>query len=96
VLVLPSLWWETTGLVLLEALAEGKVVIASRTGGIPEVVGANGRLVAPGDVAALREALDDVTSGRVLPGGAPAPPIPTAEEGAMQLVALYESLRPTR
>jgi glycosyltransferase involved in cell wall biosynthesis len=96
VLVLPSLWWETTGLVLLEALAEGRVVIASRTGGIPEVVGANGRLVSPGDVAALREALEDVTSGRSLAGAGPAPAIPTADEGAAALVALYASLRPVR
>ena len=92
----PRIFASLDVLVLLEALAEGKLVIASRTGGIPEVVGANGRLVAPGDVAALREALDDVTSGRSLAGGGPAPSIPTAEEGAIQLVALYESLRPTR
>jgi glycosyltransferase involved in cell wall biosynthesis len=96
VLVLPSLWWETTGLVLLEAMAEGKAVVASRIGGIPEVVGGTGRLVTPGDVAALREALDAVTSGRSRAEAEPTPSIPTAEEGAAQLLALYASLRTAR
>ena len=45
--------------VLLEAMAAGRAVIASRVAGIPDVVtdGVDGVLVAPGDVAALAEAL---------------------------------------
>jgi glycosyltransferase involved in cell wall biosynthesis len=45
--------------VLLEAMAAGRAVIASRVAGIPDVVedGRHGVLVAPGDVAALAEAL---------------------------------------
>jgi glycosyltransferase involved in cell wall biosynthesis len=44
---------------LLEALAAGRAVVASRVAGIPDVVedGANGLLVAPKDAAALAEAL---------------------------------------
>jgi glycosyltransferase involved in cell wall biosynthesis len=46
-------------LAVLEALREGIPVIASRTGGIPEVIrdGANGLLFPPGDDRALAQAL---------------------------------------
>jgi glycosyltransferase involved in cell wall biosynthesis len=51
---------EALGITVLEALDRGIPVIASRTGGIPEIVrdGVNGLLVAPGDVLALRHALE--------------------------------------
>jgi glycosyltransferase involved in cell wall biosynthesis len=54
VLLVPSLCWETVGLVMLEGFASGLPVIASRTGGIPEFVEADrGILVEPGNAAAL-------------------------------------------
>ncbi len=89
-LVLPSLWWENSPLTVLEALAAGIPVIASRTGGVAEVIpeGA-GALVPPGDVAALRAAVLDVLEGRVLDGPLDALTIKTAHEGAVELAALY-------
>jgi glycogen synthase len=58
VFVCPSIY-EPFGLINLEAMACGTPVVASRVGGIPEVVveGETGRLVEPGDVAALGQAL---------------------------------------
>jgi len=55
ILVVASLASETTSLVLQEAMACGKTVVASRTGGIPELVkhGVNGFLYTPGDVDGL-------------------------------------------
>jgi starch synthase len=53
---------ELLGLVALEAMASGTPVIASRIGGLPEIVedGVTGYLVRPGDVASLRERIADV------------------------------------
>jgi glycosyltransferase involved in cell wall biosynthesis len=56
--VLPS-EYEAFGLVLLESLAQGTPVVASRVGGIPEVVedGRSGLLVPPRNASALAEAI---------------------------------------
>ena len=58
--VVPSEWNETFGLVILEANALGKPVVASRIGGMPEVVrhGETGMLFEAGNVAELRLALE--------------------------------------
>ena len=45
VLLVPSQWQEAFGRVVVEAQASGIPVIASRTGGLPEAVGAGGILV---------------------------------------------------
>jgi glycogen(starch) synthase len=60
-LVLPSLY-EELGTVLVEAQQVGLPVVASRVGGIPEVIqhGVNGLLVAPGDAAELARAIDTI------------------------------------
>ncbi|MCL6613757.1 MAG: glycogen synthase, partial [Firmicutes bacterium] len=58
VFVCPSRY-EPFGLINLEAMACGRPVVASRTGGIPEVVldGVTGLLVPPGDPVALARAV---------------------------------------
>jgi len=65
--VCPSIY-EPFGLINLEAMACGTAVVASRVGGIPEVVvdGETGLLVAPGDVPALAQALRRVLTDREL------------------------------
>ncbi|HUG19006.1 MAG TPA: glycosyltransferase family 4 protein [Planctomycetaceae bacterium] len=52
---------EAFGLVVAEAMAVGLPVVATRAGGIPEIVldGETGRLVPVGDVSALAHALDE-------------------------------------
>ncbi len=59
VLVVPSIWPETSPIVIREALAAGVPVVASRIGGIPELVddGVNGLLFEPNDVADLARVL---------------------------------------
>jgi glycosyltransferase involved in cell wall biosynthesis len=59
VFVLPSMFQETFGLVLLEAFSAGLPVIAFRSGGIPELVedGKNGMIVAQGDGEALYQCM---------------------------------------
>jgi glycosyltransferase involved in cell wall biosynthesis len=57
--VVPSVWEEAFGLAVLEPMARGVPVIASRAGGIPEVVedGETGLLVPPGDEDAIARAM---------------------------------------
>lgn len=94
VLVVPSLWWENSPLTILEALARGTPVIASGTGGVPEIVadGTTGLVVPPGDVEALRRALLDVTAGRRLGEALPALRLRTVEEGARDLIGHCERI----
>jgi 2-deoxystreptamine N-acetyl-D-glucosaminyltransferase/2-deoxystreptamine glucosyltransferase len=63
VLALPSVY-EEMGSVLVEAMASGLPVVASRVGGIPDVVedGETGLLVPPGDADALAAALDELVA----------------------------------
>ena len=63
IVVVPSLS-EGFGLVALEAMAAGRPCVASRTGGLPEIVADDdsGILVPPGDVNALTAALDRLVS----------------------------------
>ncbi|MFI5413486.1 MAG: glycosyltransferase family 4 protein, partial [Candidatus Lutacidiplasmatales archaeon] len=65
--VLPSLF-EPYGIVLMEAMAAGLPIVASRVGGIPEVVaeGENALLCAPNDPAALADALERLVRDRAL------------------------------
>jgi glycosyltransferase involved in cell wall biosynthesis len=61
-LAAPSVWLEPFGIVVVEALAAGRPVVASAIGGIPEIVRdrQEGLLVPPADAASLTGALDRV------------------------------------
>jgi glycosyltransferase involved in cell wall biosynthesis len=83
---------ETYGMAVAEALAHGLPVIATTTGAIPQLVGHDaGILVAPGDEAALAEALDrvigDVELRAQLAEGASraAERLPTWEQAAQRM-----------
>ncbi|MHB1435268.1 MAG: glycosyltransferase family 4 protein [Thermoplasmata archaeon] len=67
VLVVPSRF-EPFGLVLLEGMARGLPIIASRVGGMPELVGESGAAfwVPPGDPGALAEAIERVADDPAL------------------------------
>jgi glycosyltransferase involved in cell wall biosynthesis len=62
VVVVPSEWFENAPMVILEAFAYGKPVIAARIGGIPEMIdeGQTGRLFMPGHALELRYALGNL------------------------------------
>jgi len=64
--VLPSLFGEGLPMVVLEAMAEGVPVVATRVAGIPEAIrdGLDGVLAAPGDPDDLARAIADVLEGR--------------------------------
>ncbi len=61
-LVLPSICDENCPLSVLESFAAGRPVLASRCGGIPELVeeGVTGRLVEPGSAEAIARGLKDL------------------------------------
>lgn len=63
-LVVPSVWYETFGLVVAEAFAKGTPVIASRLGALPELVDdtVNGLLVTPGDITGLARAIETMAA----------------------------------
>jgi glycosyltransferase involved in cell wall biosynthesis len=60
IMVIPSMWAEPFGMVALEGLAAGCVVVASSAGGLPEAIGPCGILFPNGDASALAAALRDL------------------------------------
>jgi glycosyltransferase involved in cell wall biosynthesis len=68
IVVLPSTGPEPLNITALEAMALGRPVIASRVGGLPEVVedGVTGRLVEPGNPEALARAIAELLDDAVL------------------------------
>lgn len=66
VTVLPSVWSEPFGRVIIESMACGTPVVASRTGGIPEILTAEfeRELFEPGNEQALFEHLSQVVNWR--------------------------------
>jgi glycosyltransferase involved in cell wall biosynthesis len=93
VLVVPSVWYENSPLVVHEAFAAGKPVIASTLGGLTEAVThrVSGLVFAPGDARALAAQIQEVTVhpeliGRLRQG---IPPVKTIEEEVDALTQLY-------
>lgn len=99
VLVLPSLS-EGLPMAVLEGMAAGKAVVASRVGGLPEVIqhGTSGLLVPPADAQALASACVDLATDREWASrmGTEAKRVVAAEfsheRGAAAVVDLYRSI----
>lgn len=96
VLVVPSLWYENTPLVILSAQAAGCPVVASNLGGMAEVIrdGIDGILFPPGDAKALariiRSLSDDRESVRRLAEGSTTPK--TTSEYSTEILNIYREL----
>lgn len=62
VTVVPSLWYEVFGIIIIESFKYGTPVVASNIGGMPEIVekGHNGFLFEAGDVEALKRILESL------------------------------------
>ena len=68
IVVVPSLWQEGFGLSVIEGMASGKPVIASRVGGIKEIItdSVDGYLVPPGDSRELAEKIGMILDNKDL------------------------------
>ena len=66
-LLIPSLWYENAPVAAIEAAAHGVAVVASRIGGLPELVdeGRNGLLFEPGDADGLAAIMSGLIMGNV-------------------------------
>ena len=62
VMVVPSLWYENSPVVIQEAFAAGVPILVSDVGALPEKVGTGGRLFPVGDVNGLREILWEIVT----------------------------------
>jgi len=84
ILIFPSIWNENSPLVILEALASGTPVIASRIGGIPEFIqhGINGLLFEPGNAEELQQALSKFFDDPIL--------LPRLQEGIGKVKGIEE------
>ncbi len=104
ILVAPSLWPESFGLVTREAALMGRWVVASNAGGLAEDLqpGTNSHVFDPGDNEALKDILTELDSNyeqyrQLIPLSDQAQgKIWSVSEQVRQLVELYESLLPHR
>lgn len=86
VLVLPSTRRETFGIVMIEALATVKPVIATTTGGLTEIIDRYGWLVPPHHPSAIAEALVDVYHNYELA-------LYKASQGRVRVLELFQERR---
>jgi glycosyltransferase involved in cell wall biosynthesis len=94
VVVVPSVCLENQPSVIIESFSEGRPVVASRIGGIPEMFldGRGGWLLPPGDVPALRACLSRLNEhpDEVVQVAARIPPWPSWEEVSRRVVRELE------
>ncbi len=94
VLVMPTLWYEASPMVIREAFAARLPIVASALGAPGRMVrdGGDGLLFPPGDVTALRQALRGLIErpARVAQLRAAIGPVRTVGDHVAQLVATYE------
>jgi glycosyltransferase involved in cell wall biosynthesis len=62
IMVVPSRWLEPFGIVAVEGVASGCVVVGTTGGGLPEAIGPCGPLYANGDVVGLTSQLERLLS----------------------------------
>lgn len=91
-LIVPSIWEEPLGLVVLEGLACGVPVVATSVGGVPEMIqdGVNGQLVSPNDAVALANAIDGILGNpekfQTLRNNALREPVPSYRDLAIRAI----------
>ena len=96
VLVVPSMWYENNPLVVQEAFAAGRPVVASQLGSLTEAVThrVNGLLFERGNARALADCLRQLTVQRELVGRLQAgiPAVKTVQDEVVALTELYTTM----
>lgn len=96
IVVVPSVWYEVAPLIIYEAFAMRRPVVASRLGSLAGLVrhDVDGLLIPPGDSQAWGEALLDLARQRerLVAMQAAIRPVKTVVEHAQELVELYAQL----
>ena len=100
VIVVPSIWQEVFGRTIIEAMAMKKPVVATRVGGIPEVLqdGVTGFLVPPANDIAMAAAINKLFSDKKLcrdmgeAGFSRARSLFDSKKHARRIEAIYEML----
>jgi len=94
ILVVPSLWYENSPLVIQEAFTARTPVIASRLGGIPELVqeGKNGFLFSAGSSKELSRLMKSLVSDRSLLNKLNIEPPGSIKEHAREIEKIYKMI----
>lgn len=94
--VVPSIWGENAPLTVLESFAAGVPVIASRIGGLPEMIrdGADGLLFEPGNAGELSSSLSRLAADPnfLLDLKSGVAPPRTTEDLTSDMITLYEEM----
>lgn len=95
-LVVPSIWYENSPNVILEAFACGTPVMTADLGGMAELVthGVNGYLFAPNSVSSLREALERIISQpqQLVVWRQQIPPTRSMDDEMLEVERIYEEM----